>query len=135
VQRNSNSGTWMAFLAMTFVVVGLTGFFASYAAPLPLERALARDAALDDALATGGEHDALERLRPQLDDSAASVIDGTGPLAARVASARTAMHAELLGEAAAVGNRLRMMIVVVTLLAAVFGAVIVGAVSRNQPRG
>lgn len=120
----------MAFLAMTFVVVGLTGFFASYAAPLPLERALARDAALDDALATGGEHDALEKLRPQLDGSAAAVIDGAGPLAARVASARTTMHAELLGEAAAVGNRLRMMIVVVTLLAAVFGAVVVGAASR-----
>jgi hypothetical protein len=130
VQRNS--GTWMAFLAMTFVVVGLTGLFASYAAPLPLERALARDAALDEALASGGQHDLLDKLRLQLDDSAATVIDGTGPLEARVASARASMRAELLHEADSVGSRLRMMIVVVTLLAAVFGAVIVGAASRSR---
>ncbi len=122
----------MAFLAMTFVVVGLTGLFASYAAPLPLERALARDAALDQALATGGQHDLLDKLRPELDDSAAAVIDGTGPLDARVAAARTAMHAALLHEADSLGERLRMMIMVVTILAAIFGAVILGAASRSR---
>ena len=122
----------MAFLAMTFVVVGMTGFFASYAAPLPLERALARDAALDEALATGGQHDALERLRLKLDDSAALVIDGAGPLEARVATARVTMHAALLREADGVANRLRMMIVVVTLLGALFGAIVVGAAARNR---
>ena len=37
--------TWFAFLAMTFVVVGLTGVFATFATPLPLYRALSRDAA------------------------------------------------------------------------------------------
>jgi len=39
-----------AFVAMAFAVVGLTGVFATFAAPLPLERALAREAALDEAL-------------------------------------------------------------------------------------
>ena len=39
--------TWIAFLAMAFVVVGLAGLFASYAVPLPLQRAIAREAALD----------------------------------------------------------------------------------------
>jgi hypothetical protein len=128
----------MAFLAMTFMVVGLTGLFASYAAPLPLQRAMARDAALDEALATGGQHDALEALRTRLDDSAAEVIDGTGPLTERVAAARAAMREQLTREADAVGDRLRLMLVIVTVVAAVFGAVVLrasqGADAAKPPR-
>jgi hypothetical protein len=117
----------MAFLAMTFVVVGLTGLFASFAAPLPLQRAMARDAALDEALLSGGNPTVLNSLRDRLDDSAAVVIDGTGPIEARVTAARTAMRAELLHESDVVGGRLRLMLFVITVVAAIFGAVIVGA--------
>ncbi len=126
-----NSATWMAFLAMAFAVVGLIGVFASYAAPLPLQRAMARDATLDEALATDGGKAALEPLRDRLDDSAAVVIDGSAPLADRVAAARAAMHADLTREADAVGSRLRLELLVVTVVAAGFGAVIVGAASRQ----
>jgi ActR/RegA family two-component response regulator len=118
----------MAFLAMAFVVVGLVGLFASYAAPL--QRAMARDATLDEALATGGQKAALEPLRERLDDSAPLVIDGTGPIAGRVAAARAAMHASLMHEADAVGDRLRLELLVVTVVAAAFGAVVIGAVAR-----
>jgi hypothetical protein len=121
----------MGFLAMTFVVVGLTGLFASFAAPLPLQRAMARDAALDEALASGGKPEVLAGLRDRLDDSAAVVIDGTGPIEARVNTARGAMRAELLHDSDAVAERLRWMVVIVTLAGAVFGAVIVGA-SRGR---
>jgi hypothetical protein len=117
----------MAFLAMTFVVVGLTGLFASFAAPLPLQRAMARDAALDEALASGGKPEVLAGLRDRLDDSAAVVIDGTGPIEARVNTARAAMRTELLHDSDAVAERLRWMVVIVTLAGAIFGAVIVGA--------
>jgi hypothetical protein len=120
----------MAFLAMAFVVVGMVGLFATYAAPLPLERAMARDATLDEALATGGQKAALEPLRTRLDDSASLVIDGTGPFAERVATARAAARASLLQESAQVGARLRLELLVVTLVAAGFGAVAIGAVSR-----
>ena len=126
----SNSLTWMAFLAMAFAVVGLLGLFASYAAPLPLERAMARDSALDEALAIGGPKQALETLRDRLDDSAPAVIDSAGPIADRVAQARTAMHAELRHEADAVGARLRLELVVVTVVAALFGVVVIGVVGR-----
>ena len=125
-----NTSTWMAFLAAAFAVVGLMGVFASYAAPIPLERAMARDATLDAALATGGAKPALELLRDRLDDSAATVIDGVGPLVDRVASARAAMHASLEAEAAAVGERVRLELLVVTLVAAGFGLVILGSVAR-----
>lgn len=130
-----NNGTWMAFLAMTFVVVGLTGLFATFAAPLPLERAMLRDTALDDALATQGQPNQaalLASLRPRLESSAAAVVDGKGDLPDRVAVARTAMHAEMQHEADAIASRLQLLVVVVTAVGAVFGAVIVGAVSRPK---
>lgn len=128
-----NNGTWMAFLAMTFVVVGLTGLFATFAAPLPLERAMMRDTVLDEALATAGRPDqtsVLRAMRERLDTSAATVIDGAGDFAARIAAARTAMHAEMQHEADAIANRLQLLVVVVTAVAAIFGAVIIGAASR-----
>ncbi len=125
-----NSGPWMGFLAMTFAIVGLVGLFASYAAPLPLERALARDATLDEALTTDGSAAALGKLRDRLGDSAALVIDGQGPLATRVATARAAMHAALLEESDATGTRLRLTVLVITVVGAVFGMVILGAVAR-----
>lgn len=122
-----NNATWMGFLAMTFVVVGMTGLFASFAAPIPLQRAMARDAVLDQALVTDGSKTALEPLREQLDDSAAIVIDGPGPIAARVIAARSAMRTELLHESDVVGARLRLMLIVITIVAAVFGAALLGA--------
>jgi hypothetical protein len=117
----------MAFLAMTFMVVGLTGLFASFAAPLPLQRAMARDAALDEALASGGKPEVLAGLRDRLDDSAAEVIDGTGPIETRVNTARAAMRAELLHDSEAVAERLRWLVVIVTVAGAIFGAAVVGA--------
>ncbi len=125
-----NTGTWMAFLAITFAIVGMVGLFASYAAPIPLERALARDATLDEALETGDTKAALEPLRDRLDSSAALVIDGSGPLAGRVARARAAMHTALLQEADAAGANLRIMVSVVTLVGALFGVIILGTVAR-----
>ena len=125
-----NGATWTAFLAMTFCIVGLVGLFATYAAPLPWERMQARDAALDAALAAGDSKPGLEALRDRLDDSAPVVIDGGGPLAERVAAARTAMRAELMHEADAIGFRLRLELLVVTVVAAGFGAAILGAASR-----
>ncbi len=125
-----NRGTWTAFLAAAFLVVGLMGLFATFAAPLPLERALARETALDDALAAAGRPDQtarLEALRDRLDESAPAVIDGSGDLRDRVAAARVAMRLQLEREADAIAGRLRLLIVVVTLVAALFGAIVMGA--------
>lgn len=123
----------MAFLAMCFAVVGLTGLFASYVGPLPYERADLRDAVLDEALATATLPDGPERLaalRTRLDSSAAVVIDGKGALPDRVATARTAMRAEMRHEADAIGSRLRLMLFVITAVAAGFGMVLLGAAAR-----
>jgi hypothetical protein len=126
----------IGFLVMAFAIVGLTGIFATYAGPVPLERAMAREATLDRALATGTAPDpkaALEALRPELGDSADTVIDGAGALAARVDRARLAMRAQFSAEAAALATRLRWIIGVGTATAALFGAAMLGVTGRRAP--
>ena len=119
--------TWAAFLAMAFVVVGLAGLFASYAVPLPLERALARAAALDAALAASHGPDsaaALAALRDELGDSADAVLAPGGDLVARIGAERAAMRARLRAEADAVARRTRWLLGIVTLMGAAFGVAI-----------
>jgi len=127
-------GTWIGFLAMTFMVVGLTGLFATFSAPLPLERALARDAALDDALAAAQGPDAaaaIEALRPRLAESAAALLPVGGDMAARIGAERAAMRERLLVEADVTATRLRWMICIVTLTGAAFGAAMLAASRGN----
>jgi hypothetical protein len=122
-----NRSTWMAFLAVAFAVVGLTGIFGTYAAPLPLQRALAREAALDDALTAAHmpqPQSGVEVLRPRLAESAEAVLPLSADEDARIAGERAAMRARFIAEAEAEGKRLRLMIGVVTVMGAVFGAVV-----------
>jgi hypothetical protein len=119
----------MMFAGLAVLVVGLTGVFATYAAPLPLQRALAREAALDAALATAHAPDpqaALAALAPRLGDSAAALAGPPAELPQRVATERLAMRAHFTAEAEAIANRLRFLIVVITLMSGLFVAVIVG---------
>lgn len=128
--------TWSAFLVMTFVVVGLAGFFASYAVPLPLARALAREAALDQALrAAHGPNPAaaLEALRPQLGESAEALLPPSGDIDAKIAAERVAMRARFAAESVAVATRTRWLLAVVTLMGAVFGVAILHMGRRDYP--
>ncbi len=118
------------FLAMAFAVVGLTGLLAAHVGRLPLDRALAREVVLDEALAASraGNAAALEALRPRLGDSAAAVLPAGTEFEARVAAERVAMRGRRMAEAEATGARLRVLLVVTTLLAGAFGvAVLLGA--------
>jgi hypothetical protein len=123
------AGTLMAFLAMAFVIVGLAGLFATYAAPLPLERALARAAALDEALAAAAGPDyaaTLDRLRPRLGESAAPLAPGPA-LEARILTERDAARDRFRAEADATAVRLRWLVCLVTLTGAAFGIAMMGA--------
>jgi hypothetical protein len=125
--RAGGGGTWTAFLAMAFIVVGLAGMFASYAAPLPLERAMARETALDAALQAARGPDpagAIEALRDRLGESAEALLPVGGDMPARIAAERVAMRARLSAEAAAEASRLRLLIGIVTVMGAVFGAAV-----------
>lgn len=111
---------WSAFLVMLFALVGLCGLFASYAPSIPLERGVARSALLDRVLAAG-ETGALEPFRPALGPLARQVLDGPGPLPERVATARTVVADEQRREASSITYRTRLMLGVITALAAILG--------------
>ena len=128
------NATTMGFLAVAFAVVGLTGLFSTYAVPLPLERALARDTALDAALQAARGPDpaaAIEALRPRLAESADALLPIAGDLADKIARERAAMHARLLAEADATETRLRWLICIVTAMAAAFGIALLGLAPRR----
>jgi hypothetical protein len=128
------NGNWMAFLAMCFGVVGLVGVFGTYAAPLPLERALARDAALDAAAAAATRPDpqaTIAALKPQLGREADALLPAGPDLPARITAARAAMRARFLEQADAEGRQMRLMIGVVTLMAAVFGMAILAIAGKQ----
>ncbi len=129
----SRNGAWMGFMAMTFAVVGLTGLFTSYAAPLPLERAMQREAAFDAVLAPGLSAESRAALRDQLGEDASDVLDGAGALAVRVEAARLTARRRFATEEAAVTHRLRLLVVVVTLAGGLFGIALLNVVAR-QPQ-
>ena len=124
---SSTRGTWIGFLITTFAIVGLTGLFATFAAPLPLERAMAREQALDDAQAAihgPNAAQAIEALRRRLDESADALLPVGGDMDARIAHERTAMRARLQIEASAISQRLIWLVSVVTVMGAVFGVAV-----------
>ncbi len=126
--------TWLGFLAAAICAVGLIGLFATFAAPLPLQRAMAREAALDEAVAIARTADpapALEALRPRLDDSAAVLLPYTPDLEARITRERPAMRRRFEAEAAAIARRLRLLVVVVTVMAIAFAAAVLRGVTRS----
>ncbi len=125
-------GSWTAFLVMAFAVLGLVGAFATYAAQIPLERALARNATLDRVLADAGDPQKLADLRPSLDDSAARVLDGPGELATRVAAERARLLPEAGAAAADIGLRLRIVLAAFTAASALFGVMVLGIVRRQR---
>ena len=133
-ERNARTSySLLGFLAMAFGVVGLMGIFATYALPIPLERALAREAAFDAATTAAiGEHPEadLAILAPRLDDSLPAILAGTGSLWDRIAAERLRQRAGFVAETAALGHRLRLLILMVTLMATVFGLAIAGKPAR-----
>ena len=127
--KPANAYTAMGFLAMCFAIVGLVGLFASFAAPLPLARAMAREATLDQAqlaLHSANPQAAMDVLKDRLDDSAQAFSPLPADPDAAVAAERVAMRARLRAEAAAVASRMQLMICIVTAMAAVFGCAIIG---------
>lgn len=132
--RSLNYGV-LGFIAMSYVIVGLIGGFATFAVKLPHDRSLAREAALDAALATNGDQAALAALEKRLGDSAPALKGATAAdLPARVAAERTAMRARFRVEADDLAFRLRIVIAMITISAAGFGLAMAGTV-RKRPAG
>ena len=130
--------TWSGFLVAAFVTVGLVGLFATFAAPLPLQRGILRESALDAAQVAAHAPDpaaALAALGDRLDESADALIrpgGGVWPdLDARIAAERIAMRARMTTDEHALATRLRWLICLVTVMGAAFGVAILAAGRRG----
>lgn len=126
--------TLVGFLVCCFAVVGLVGLFATFAAPLPLQRAMAREETLDaaqEALSGPDPAAAIAALKDRLDDSAPALIPLPANPQAAIAAERVAMRARQRAEAEAVGARMRLMIGIVTVMAAVFGTAVTGFARKS----
>ncbi len=138
-QPKPNDGaTWAGFLVMAFFVVGLMGGMGIYAAQIPFERFLARDAALNNVLKAASAPDAasrLEALRPSLGDSADAVLTGTTPLPARVAAERTRMQAAFATDSHETGEHLRLVLAAFTIMGAAFGVAVLGLARKSAGGG
>ena len=125
----NNRPVWVAFLLVCFLLTGLVGLFASYAASIPLERALYRLTALDAATATGTPD--ADAIRTVLGANAADLLTGPGELPTRLRRARAVVRREGEREAAAIGRRTRLLVGIVTVLSAAIGAGILMLASRR----
>ncbi len=122
-------GSRIGFLAMSFLLVCLVGVFASYAAPIPYARGLLKEQALDDALATNGKPDQaalLAALSDRLGEQADLVINGQGPLPQRIARARAEARAEAMTEGQAEASQMRLLVIVTSVVCAIFGMALSG---------
>ena len=120
----------IGFLLIWFLFPGLIGTFASFAIPAPVVDEQHQQAALDAVLnapdATA-QKIAIANLANAVDaDTAAIVTNGTGPIAGRVAAAEQNMRDEVVAEARAEAYKIRLMVITMTILAALFGVALIG---------
>jgi hypothetical protein len=120
----------IGFMLTCFLFPGLIGTFASFSIPAPVVDAMHQEAALDAVLAApspAAQTAAIANLQNATDsDTAAIVTDGAGPIATRVAAARQNMHTEVLQQARDSAYKIRLMVITMTILAAIFGVALMG---------
>ncbi|MDR3521950.1 MAG: hypothetical protein P4L54_10095 [Acidocella sp.] len=120
----------IGFLLTCFLFPGLIGTFASFSIPAPVVDAMHQEAALDavlNAATPQAQQTAIDNLPNATDDDTAAIVTkGTGPIAARVAAARANMHVEVVAEARDEAYKIRLMVITMTVLGALFGVALLG---------
>ena len=121
----------IGFMLTCFLFPGLIGTFASFTIPAPVVDEQHQQAALDAVLSApdaAAQKAAIASLPNDVDDDTAAIVtNGTGPIAGRVAAAEQNMRTEVVAEARAEAYKIRLMVITMTLLAAMFGVALMGA--------
>jgi hypothetical protein len=131
----TDTASWTGFLLTAIGAVGLVGAVGIMGAQVPYQRALARDAALTQALLASSAPDAkarLDALRPALDDSADHILSGPGDMPVRVAAERARMLAEFDREARNVRVRMLIGLAAFTAGGGLFAALVLSIVARKE---
>jgi hypothetical protein len=127
---NNDSRPWSGFLTMAFVVLGLCGLFATYAAQLPYQREFFAEAKLDAAIGAPDAAARLDMLRSTLGEDGLGAFPATGDVRERIETARHILRRHFQEQAADIALRLRIVIVVFTGAAALFGLMVVSILRR-----
>jgi len=126
--------TRIAFLLTCFLFPGLIGTFASFSIPAPVVDEQHQQAALDAVLAAptpAAQQAAIANLPNDVDDDTAAIVtNGKGPIGPRIAAAQTNMRAEVIAQARDEAYKIRLMVITMTVLAAILGVAIMG---KGQP--
>ena len=131
----NNSATWSAFLLTAFGVVGVVSCYAIFAAQIPMERALSRDAAMV-ALLSAPDNATRNNLRDQLGAYADPLISADGAVKAsdlkqEIASDRDLNWHAMGVESENIGNRLRWEIAIFAAACSGFGLMILSVAQRE----
>ena len=127
------SGAWTGFLVMAFIILGLCGLFATYAVQLPYQREAYAEARLDAAIGAPDAQARLDRLRDALGDDGAGAFPPDGEPGHKVDTARRVLRRHFQDQGRDIALRLRIVIVVFTGGAALFG-LMVTSILRRTPR-
>ncbi len=147
----------LGFMLCAFLLPGLIGTFASFSIPAPLVDEIRQEQALQAvlnaptpqaqaaAIAALSGNEAQTAMATQagmtqdvpdtalVDPDTASIVqNGTGPIAARVAAAQQNMRVEVMAQARAEAYRIRLMVITMTVLGAVFGVFLMGPDERDD---
>jgi hypothetical protein len=120
----------VGFMLTCFLFPGLIGTFASFSIPAPVVDEMHQQAALDAVLAApdaAAQKAAIENLPNDVDDDTAAIVtNGTGPVPGRVAAAEQNMRSEVVAQARDEAYKIRLMVITMTVLAAMFGVALMG---------
>jgi len=120
----------IGFMLTCFLFPGLIGTFASFSIPAPVVDEMHQEAALDSVLNApnpAAQAAAIASLPMDVDDDTAAIVTaGKGPIPARIAAAKRNMQAEVVAQAREAAYKIRLMVITMTTLAAIFGVALMG---------
>jgi hypothetical protein len=120
----------VGFMLTCFLFPGLIGTFASFSIPAPVVDEMHQEAALEGVLTArtpAAQAAAIAALPNDVDaDTAALVANGKGPITAVIAAAEQHMRQEVVAQARDEAYKIRLMVITMTVLAAMFGVALMG---------
>lgn len=135
--REQVSAQRIGMMATGFLMVTLIGVFASYATPIPPMRGVIAEAAIAKAAASGNPdlmRQALATAKPLLGVAAQKILATLPPDRAGMAQVSTILATETREASALVSYRVRLMVIVIGVLAALFGVALLG-IRDSAPTG
>lgn len=134
-ERVRISAQRIGLMLTAFLMLTLIGVFATYAAPIPAVRGTIAEQAIAKAIASGDPaamKSALEAARPLLGVTGQKTLATLSPDQAGLARAADLVAADTRRASGLVSYRLRLLVIVIGVFAALFGIALLG-IGESKP--